>query len=87
MKAWETLVVTNPIIAELEPDVEVLLVNRVNHTHEYYRAPIDLCYALSGLIRTKWRGLSGGAEAWRAIDDFFVELNEMRDSAGVSCHG
>jgi hypothetical protein len=36
--------------------------------------PIDRCFALVGLIRTHWRGLSGGAEAWQAIRDFFAQL-------------
>jgi hypothetical protein len=72
--AWADLVRDNPVLAELEPDVEALLVNRVSATHEYYRVPIDKCYELVGLIRTNWRGLSGGTEAWQAIGQFFAEL-------------
>jgi len=45
---------------------------RVRDAREYFQAPIDRCYALVGLIRTKWRGLSGGDEAWKAIDGFFA---------------
>jgi hypothetical protein len=87
LRAWTHLVAGNPVLADLEPDVEALLVNRVNNAREYYLAPIDRCYALAGLIRTKWRGLSGGDEAWTAIDGFFAGLREMRDSAGACCHG
>jgi hypothetical protein len=72
--AWADLVRDNPVLAKLEPDVEALLVNRVSATHEYYRVPIDKCYELVGLIRTNWRGLSGGTEAWQAIGQFFAEL-------------
>ena len=87
MQAWATLVANNPFLAELEPDIEALLVNRVNGACEHYLAPIDRCYALVGLIRTKWRGLSGGDEAWKAIDGFFAGLREQRACAGAYRHG
>ncbi len=74
LDAWEQLVASNPALAHLEPDVEALLVNRIDGAREYYRVPIDRCFALVGLIRTRWRGLSGGAEAWQAIRQFFAEL-------------
>ena len=48
------------MLAELEPDVEALLVNRMKGERAYYRAPIDECFKLVGLIRMHWRGLSGG---------------------------
>ena len=72
--AWQDLVRENPILNDFEPDVEALLVNRVNQARDYYRVGVDECYKLSGLIRTTWRGLSGGAAAWEAIDAFFVDL-------------
>ena len=37
--------------------------------------PIDVCYALVGLIRTHWRGFTGGAEVWRELDKFFDGLD------------
>jgi hypothetical protein len=55
----------------LRDDVEALVVNRLRAPHEYYVLPIDQCYRLVGLIRVNWRGLSGGAEVWSAIDTFF----------------
>jgi hypothetical protein len=85
--AWEQLVARNPALAELEPDVEALLVNRVNHAREYYRAPIDRCYELVGLIRTNWRGLSGGEEAWTAINGFFAGLRDQAAHPGARGHG
>lgn len=63
-------------LPEMEPDVEALLVNRIGAAREYYVAPIDRCYELAGLIRMYWRGLSGGEEVWRQIDEFFVALRE-----------
>lgn len=76
LDAWGQLMASNPALAEIEPDVEALLINRIDGAREYYRVPIDRCFALVGLIRTRWRGLSGGAEAWEAIHNFFSGLRQ-----------
>src|SRR5262245_19123793 len=65
--AWQSLAVEYPVLGELEADVEALLVNRVGLARDYYRVGIDECYRLTGLIRTNWRGLSGGSEVWDEI--------------------
>jgi hypothetical protein len=75
LSAWESLVQDNPILAEMQPDVEALLVNRVGDARKYLIAPIDACYRLVGLLRTNWRGLSGGDVVWRKIGEFFDQLN------------
>ena len=69
----------NPVLNEMQDDVTALLVNRVGHVRgaapaEYFLVPIDECYKLVGLIRTYWRGLSGGTEVWREIGAFFTAL-------------
>ncbi len=87
LTGWSALVAHNPLLAELEPDSEALLVNRVRDVREYFLAPIDRCYALAGLIRAKWRGLSGGEEAWTAIDDFFAALRDVAAPVGSFDHG
>ena len=74
LTAWDELVAENPVLAQLQPDVEALLVNRADGARDYFRAPIDQCYALTGLIRSRWRGMSGGAQAWSAINSFFAAL-------------
>jgi len=71
---WSHIVARSPALARITPDVEALLVNRQQGEGQYYLVPIDRCFALVGLIRRHWRGLSGGAEAWRAIDAFFDAL-------------
>jgi hypothetical protein len=76
LEAWQELEEANPVLREFAPDVEALLVNRVNDIRDYYRAPIDACYKLVGLIRMHWKGLSGGTEVWREIGRFFAELRE-----------
>ncbi|HST22545.1 MAG TPA: DUF5947 family protein [Blastocatellia bacterium] len=81
LESWEEIVQENPILREMEPDVEALLVNRVASARalaeaQYYIVPIDECYKLVGLIRAYWHGLSGGTEVWEAIGKFFTELKE-----------
>ena len=75
LRAWEELESANPVLGEMEPDVEALLVNRVRGARGHWIVPIDDCYALVGLIRTRWRGLTGGAEVWGEIARFFDELD------------
>jgi len=75
-EAWEVLAAENPMLRDLEPDVEAILVNRVGGARESYRVGIDECYKLVGVIRTKWRGLSGGQDVWDEIGLFFAGLKE-----------
>lgn len=76
LEAWWDIVQENPVLGTMESDVEALLVNRLDRVGEYYVAPIDKCYELVGLIRSNWRGLSGGTEVWQKIREFFSELKE-----------
>ncbi len=81
MDGWNTLLANNPVLQDLEPDVEALLINRVGNNatgtyREHYIVPIDTCFELVGLIRLKWRGLSGGEDAWKAIAEFFTNLRK-----------
>jgi hypothetical protein len=73
--SWVEIERDNPVVAHLQPDVEALLVRRGKATHRYYLVPIDECYRLVGLIRSRWRGLSGGSDVWSEIGKFFDELD------------
>jgi hypothetical protein len=84
-ESWQDLAAANPILHELEPDVEALLVNRIGELREYSRVPIDECFKLVGLIRTHWRGLSGGLEVWGQIARFSASLKE-RSAGGGATH-
>ena len=74
LENWSTLVQNNPILETLEHDVEALLIYRVRGVREYYIVPIDVCYELVGLIRSSWRGLSGGDTVWKNIAGFFSRI-------------
>ena len=75
LDAWSALEAANPVLTTLAPDVEALLVNRVRGARGHWIVPIDDCYSLVGLIRMRWRGLTGGAEVWGEIARFFDELD------------
>lgn len=75
LEAWEELTTANPVLEELEADVEALLVNRARGARGHWLVPVDDCYRLVAVIRTRWRGFSGGSEVWQAIDGFFAELD------------
>jgi hypothetical protein len=79
LDAWDELVAANPVLAELEPDVEALLVCHARGMREQWLVPIDDCYALVGLIRSRWRGFGGGEEGWRAIGRFFEDLSAREE--------
>ena len=74
LETWTELEAANPELAEMEADVEALLVSRARGMHEHWLVPIDDCYELVGLIRSRWKGLAGGEEVWEAIDRFFDDL-------------
>jgi hypothetical protein len=74
--SWDALVADNPVLGELESDAEGLVVNRLADPRQYAIAPIDECYALVGLVKAKWEGISGGTGLERAIAGFFDHLRE-----------
>ena len=61
LEAWTELEAANPVLREMEPDVEALLVSRARGMREHWLVPIDDCYELVGLIRSRWRGLRRAA--------------------------
>jgi hypothetical protein len=81
LEAFAAGIGAGPLAAQLEPDVEALLVRRAGAGRtaggaQCLLVPVDACYRLVGLVRRRWRGFDGGSEAWEAIDGFFAELRE-----------
>ncbi len=87
LESWNEIAAANPELQQMEPDVEALLVNRIGHARgftsaEYYLLPIDQCFKLVGLIRSQWRGFSGGTEVWQQIGEYFAELRRTASVFG-----
>ena len=83
LDAWARVEKENPVLGDLEPDVEALLVRRGRGGREHYRVSIDACYALVGRIRKHWRGLGGGTEVWSQIGSFFDDLRATTAPEGA----
>jgi hypothetical protein len=78
---WNRVRELNPVLADMEPDVEALVVNRLADPPCYALAPIDRCYMLVGLVKMNWQGISGGPVVSQAIAGFFDELEARAVSA------
>ncbi|GAA3120383.1 DUF5947 family protein [Streptosporangium carneum] len=74
LETWDRVMAANPALADVLPDVEALLVDRGDDGFVCHLVPIDSCYELVGLVRTRWKGFGGGREVWEAIDGFFGDL-------------
>ncbi len=94
LDSWNEIVVANPELATLRPDVEAFLVRsaetrsgtvppagRPGWRPECFLVPIDVCYELVGELRRLWKGFDGGAEAHAALDDFFERVRDRSQPA------
>jgi hypothetical protein len=86
LETWTEIRARHSLLAGLTPDVEALLVNRTRTPGDYLIVPIDECFRLVGLIRTHWKGLSGGTEVWKEIAAFFSVLHQRARPAGEVQH-
>jgi hypothetical protein len=73
-ESWNQMTALNPVLSELEPDVEGLIINRLSEPPSYVIAPIDRCYALTGTIKAHWEGISGGSGVEQAVSEYFERL-------------
>jgi Family of unknown function (DUF5947) len=80
LESWNELCAANPVLDDLETDGEALIVNRLAEPPQYAIAPIDDCYRLVGLVKTRWEGISGGAGLERAIAGFFDDLRARAEA-------
>jgi len=74
LESWDALVASNPVLEHLDTDAEALVVNRLTEPPQYAIIPIDQCYALVGLIKSRWEGISGGSAIEQAVPEFFAGI-------------
>jgi Family of unknown function (DUF5947) len=93
--AWDEIRKENPALDDMAPDVEALLVDRLGSDRgiggvageaSCFLVPIDQCFRLVGIIRSHWKGFSGGELVWQEIDRFFDDLKRAARSAGEMSH-
>ncbi|MDX6250929.1 MAG: hypothetical protein QOF10_4289 [Kribbellaceae bacterium] len=76
LASWDEVVAADPLLGKLIPDVEAVLLRRLEDGFECYLVPIDSCYELVGIVRQYWEGFAGGEEVWGRIDEFFAGVRE-----------
>ncbi len=88
LDSWKALVAANPVLTRLDADSEALVVNRLSDPPQYAILPIDRCYELVGLIRTRWEGISGGDALAEAVPAFFERVRRQATPPpdGVGAH-
>ena len=74
LEAWDRIAAEHPLLTEMAPDVEAILVNRTDLGNEVFLIPIDMCYSLVGELRMYWTGFDGGAEVRTAMARFMTGL-------------
>ncbi len=85
LDAWNDVVAANPALADVEPDVEAVLVrNEPDRPAECHIVPVDRCYELVGTLRVHWRGFDGGHEVHQATEAFFDDLDRRSRPAAVA---
>jgi hypothetical protein len=67
-ETWRAIVAANPMLRDMTPDVEALLVNRLAPPVAYL-VPIDECHRLVSLMRAQRR-----EAVWMQLDQFFEDL-------------
>lgn len=82
LEAWQQAMRSTPRFADLEVDVEALLIAQHDGGFEAFLVPIDCCYQLVGIVRTHWKGFDGGSEARERIEEFFDSLRRRARRIG-----
>jgi hypothetical protein len=74
LDSWDRLEACNPVLQDMEEDVEALLVNRLRGAREHWLLPVSDCYRLVAVVRAHWQGISGGPEVWEELGRFLQSL-------------
>jgi hypothetical protein len=75
LKAWSELERRLPVLKQILPDVEALLVRRTLRHQDYLQVSIDHCYELSGLLRSSDAPLS--SPELPLVQSFLTGLDEQ----------
>ncbi|MDR7300046.1 DUF5947 family protein [Haloactinomyces albus] len=73
-ETWQEITASNPVLSGMDSDVEALLINRLGEARQHWLLPVDDCYRLVALVRTHWKGFTGGTEVWQHVERFFEDL-------------
>lgn len=74
MDAWSDIILTNPALATMKPDVEAVLLRKQGDAFSCALVPVDACYELVGHLRKLWRGFDGGNDVHRRLAEFFADV-------------
>jgi Family of unknown function (DUF5947) len=77
--AWRDVLSGCPVLADLTPQVEALLIKTTGDHREAWLVPVSDCYRLVAIVRREWTGMTGGDRVGPEIERFFDELRR--------CHG
>jgi hypothetical protein len=76
LDAWGALSALNPVLDDLEPEAETLILDRIHKPPRAAITPTDEAYRLVGMIKATWEGISGGSAVEDSIQGFFEQLRE-----------
>lgn len=74
LECWRMLLNANPLLDSLEPDVEALLINRIERLPASYIVPIDTCSRLLGLLERCQQSQEGDQAIWKVAGAFFADI-------------
>lgn len=74
-EAWAAIRAAHAELQRLQPELECVLIQRLEPAGEMFIVPLDQAYRLAGLVRRHWQGLSGGPEVRRQVNAFCAQLS------------
>ncbi len=73
-EAWSDVARRCEAAGGIEPEVQALLVNRIDGAREHWIVGVDRCWELVARVREHWKGLTGGDDMKRELARFFSEV-------------
>jgi len=91
LHAWDRLAAEHPMLGQVAPDVEAVLIARSASGVDCFLVPIDACYDIAGRMRLHWRGFDGGSLARQSITEFIetvrARAKDAKDFGQETRHG